>query len=88
LASINWWKRLSLSSLVKDFLCRSVYHVEFAAYDGLHLWRAIFVLVLARFGHEFERTEHVAMVGNGQRRLPVRHGFLVQRRYAGSAVKQ
>ncbi len=64
------------------------YHVELAAHDRLHLRRAVLVLVLARLGHELEHAEHVAMVRDGERGLPIGSGFLVQRGDAGRAIEK
>ena len=64
------------------------HHIELTPYDRLHFRGAVLVLQLARFSHEFEHAEHVAMVRDGQRGLPVRCGFLVKCRDAGRPVEQ
>ena len=65
-----------------------LHHIELAAHDGLHLQAAVVVAVLARFGHELEDPEHVAVVGDGQGGLPIGGGLLVQVRDGGGAVQQ
>jgi hypothetical protein len=44
--------------------------------------------MLPCLGHELEGAEHVAMVGDGHRRLPVRRRFLEQGADVAGAVEK
>ena len=60
----------------------TVFHqIELAAHDGLHV-------VLVGLGHEVERAEHIAVVGEGHGGHAVLLRLLHQGRNAGLAVEQ
>ena len=56
-------------------------HVKLAAHNR-------FDVVLVGFGHELERAEHIAVVGDGNGGHSVGLGFAHQSRYIGGPVKQ
>ena len=58
-----------------------LHHIKLAAHDGLHV-------VLVGLGHEVERPEHVAVVGEGHGRHPVGLGLLHQARNGGLPIEQ
>src|SRR5690606_10763128 len=46
------------------------------------------LFLLPGLGHELEHAEHVAVIGDGHRRLPVISGLLKQTRNGGRAVEK
>lgn len=70
----------------KGFFMAIVHHVELTTDDRFYLGRTIGILVLPGFCHELERPEHVAVVRDRQRGLPIVCRLLIQRRYAGRTI--